>query len=308
MSSKATGDTPSEQPNKVACGVIMPIADTARFSATQWARVQTLIHRVINQSGFEPKNIWELDSADRISERIIANIFRYELAVADISDLNSNVMLELGLRLSSKKPTVVISDSDQEIPFDIRDFEVIKYPKDLNMLDMEIFFENFSEKIKGKHSAFKSGKYQPFLGQIIVEVASPTEKSSTIDDIILSRIDNIDRKLGLINRPYKYGETPLEGILPPNSRTASSLTTKFIAVKISDEGKFISGLSGLPNYTLEEMERRDGTVYYKISAPNEPSGLVSSSDRLAAYLSQSGAIIGVPKKIVDAYNARIRSS
>src|SRR4051794_3026748 len=89
------------------CGVIMPISATANLSEQHWQNLQTLLHRAIAAAGFSPRNVWESTSTDRISERIIGNIFQVPIAVADISDLNPNVMLELGLRLASKKPTIV---------------------------------------------------------------------------------------------------------------------------------------------------------------------------------------------------------
>ena len=82
------------------CGLILPISETANHSEEHWTNIRTLLHRGIAAAGFDPQNVWENTSKDRISERIIGNIFQVPLAVADISDLNPNVMLELGLRLA----------------------------------------------------------------------------------------------------------------------------------------------------------------------------------------------------------------
>jgi len=107
---------PSSEPNS-ECGVIMPISATSSHSEEHWRKVQTLLHRGISDAGFTPRNVWESPTSDRISERIIGSIFEVPIAVADISDLNPNVMLELGLRLASKRPTVVVANTGGEIPF-----------------------------------------------------------------------------------------------------------------------------------------------------------------------------------------------
>ncbi len=148
-------------------------------------------------------NVWENTAADRVSERIIANIFEQPLVVADISDLNPNVMLELGLRLASKKPTVVVVNSGGAIPFDIRDFHAIIYPADLNMLGMEEFFRKLSKTLKEKYQAFTSENYQPFLGSVVVDVISPGHREVSFDEAIVDRLQEISVRLAQLESATK---------------------------------------------------------------------------------------------------------
>lgn len=180
------------------CGVIMPISATSSHGEVHWSDVQTLLHRAITEAGFTPLNVWENTAADRVSERIIANIFEQPLVVADISDLNPNVMFELGLRLASKKPTIVIVNSGGTIPFDIRDFHAIPYPADLNMLGMEKFFRLLASALKEKHEAWLKNEYQPFLGTIVVDVITPGHREITADVAIVDKLDDITRRLARI--------------------------------------------------------------------------------------------------------------
>lgn len=193
LPSKGENDAPK-------CGIIMPISPTTNHSEKHWSDVQKLLHRSIINAKLSPINVWNNDLTDRVSERIIGNIFDHDIVVADISDLNPNVMFELGLRLASKKPTVVIANSGGTIPFDIRDFHVLQYPGDLNILDMEKFFEKFEEILNAKLSAYKEGKYTPFLGNIVVDVISPQTRETSIDEIILSRFDDLSSRINRIER------------------------------------------------------------------------------------------------------------
>lgn len=193
------------QVERLVCGLIMPISATANYTEKHWESVNLLMHRCINAASFSPLNVWEKSSTDRVSERIIGNIFNAALVIADITDLNPNVMLELGLRLSSKKPTIVVAADGSTIPFDLRDFHAIFYPKDLNILEMESFFINLTKALKEKITAFSSDKYVPFLGNIIVDVISPQRREIGPDELVLSRLDDlnstVERLQSLLRNP-----------------------------------------------------------------------------------------------------------
>ncbi|WP_333612045.1 hypothetical protein [Brevundimonas bullata] len=107
---------PVESDKQPACGIIMPISATDNFSEKHWSNVQSLLHRAIRQADFIPVNVWAGEVIDRISERIIGNIFSHDIVVVDTSDLNPNVMLELGLRLASKKTYGSISRKGRYYP------------------------------------------------------------------------------------------------------------------------------------------------------------------------------------------------
>jgi hypothetical protein len=206
---------------KTLCGVIMPISATLTHSEEHWRSVQTLLHRGIDAAGFEPRNVWESASTDRISERIIGNIFEVPIAVVDVSDLNPNVMLELGLRLASKKPTVVVANEGGDIPFDIRDFHATFYPPDMNMLGMEDFFRKLGKVLQEKHTAYSSESYTPFLGKVIVDVASPQTRELGLNELLLSRLEEISARLGsvelVVRRPRP---SPSGGVPNRNARRA----------------------------------------------------------------------------------------
>ena len=180
------------------CGIIMPISATVTHSEQHWREVQILLHRAVSDAGFSPRNVWESSTTDRVSERIIGNIFNFPLAVADVSDLNPNVMFELGLRLASKKPTIVVVNNGGSIPFDIRDFHAVFYPIDLNMLAMEEFFVKLSKTMRDKYAAYTSENYKPFLSNVIVDVASPETREVGVNELLLSRLDDLAERLSRI--------------------------------------------------------------------------------------------------------------
>ncbi|WP_390587243.1 hypothetical protein [Erythrobacter sp. MTPC3] len=188
------------------CGIVMPISATSNYSEKHWKSVLKLVHRCIENAGFKPQNVWESSATDRISERIVGNLFNLPIAIVDISDLNPNVMFELGLRLSSKKPTIVICNEGGKIPFDIRDFEALFYPPDLNILGMEEFFSKLENSIKDKYRLALENDYNAFLSSVIVDVASPQTREVELNELVLSRLDDLARKVASIETIGSRGQ------------------------------------------------------------------------------------------------------
>jgi hypothetical protein len=243
------------------CGVIMPISATANQAEAHWADVQTLLHRAIKDAGFIPVNVWENSAADRVSERIIANIFEQTLIVADISDLNPNVMLELGLRLASKKPTIVIVNSGGVIPFDIRDFHVISYPTDLNMLGMEKFFRTLSTVLKEKAAAYGSDEYQPFLGKVVVDVISPGHREVSFDVAIFGKLDEIGTRLSKIESRRAPYARPVRDEVDDGSMTITSGQTCYFTLK-GDHRKALEEFMQHPGVVDARVLGADGSEQY----------------------------------------------
>jgi hypothetical protein len=61
--------------------------------------------------------------------KICANIQESRAVIADLSGLNPNVFLELGLTWGLGKPFVLLTQSTESLPFDTRSFHVIKYER-----------------------------------------------------------------------------------------------------------------------------------------------------------------------------------
>jgi hypothetical protein len=65
-----------------------------------------------------------------ILQEIINNLIFSSIVIADITNLNPNVMWELGVRQSFSKGTIIIAEEETKIPFDLSIKGVIFYPKD----------------------------------------------------------------------------------------------------------------------------------------------------------------------------------
>ena len=131
MKKDNTADT-TNATQKPTCGIIMPISactsNGIEYSAEHWQSVRTFLEDAIKEAGCEPKAVWEGEDQSIIHGRIVNNIAEFPLMICVVCGCNNNVMIELGLRLMTDKPVLVIADDNYKIPFDVNVLEMIVMP------------------------------------------------------------------------------------------------------------------------------------------------------------------------------------
>ena len=65
-----------------------------------------------------------------INDRVIRNIYDSDLVIANLTQLNPNVMFEIGMRYSFGKPALVIAEEGTRLPFDVIDENTLFYIND----------------------------------------------------------------------------------------------------------------------------------------------------------------------------------
>jgi len=72
-----------------------------------------------------------------------------DLVLAILTDFNTNVWYELGIRHALRKGTIMVIEERQELPFDIRQYGVIKYEDAIaGASDFEGNLQRFIQKIE----------------------------------------------------------------------------------------------------------------------------------------------------------------
>ncbi|OZG49807.1 hypothetical protein [Bombiscardovia coagulans] len=86
------------------------------------------IKQACSQEGYEAKRVDEFYDPTSIPEQIIELINSSAYVIADISELNANVLFEAGYAAGVQKPTILVtSTSDTPVPFDIRHIRYFSY-------------------------------------------------------------------------------------------------------------------------------------------------------------------------------------
>lgn len=118
------------------CFVIMPFSTSQSHKEEEWTE--------IFENFFKPAwNSFNIDCyrtkvpRGSITKDIIEKLFSASIVFADLTDSNPNVMYELGVRHTFKKPSVMVKTKGSKIPFDVNDYNVFEYrytPKGLEEL------------------------------------------------------------------------------------------------------------------------------------------------------------------------------
>lgn len=108
------------------CFVIMPFSTSTSNSEDEWTEIFEKLF----------KKAWKSFNIDcyrtqvargSITKDIIEKLYSASIVFADLTDSNPNVMYELGVRHSFKKPSVMVKAKDAKIPFDVSVYHVFDY-------------------------------------------------------------------------------------------------------------------------------------------------------------------------------------
>lgn len=185
---------------KSTCGIIMPISSLDGCSADHWSEVKNILSEAIEMAGYTASLVSDADDSGIIQKRIVQNIYDNDIVVCDVSGKNPNVMFELGMRLAFDKPTIIVIDDKTNYSFDTSPIEHISYPRDLRYHSIIRFKDKLKEKICATvKKAQEDPNYTTFLKNFgEFEVAHIEKKKGSINDILLSRMDDISRQLSRI--------------------------------------------------------------------------------------------------------------
>jgi len=112
---------------KKRCFVLAPIGEEGSAERRHSdAVLDMLLRPVLLELGYEAFRGDE-SHGSVIIEAILQDLATVDLAIADLTFANPNVMFELGVRLAWCLPVIVIAHKRTKLPFDARHFRVILY-------------------------------------------------------------------------------------------------------------------------------------------------------------------------------------
>jgi hypothetical protein len=109
------------QPQRTLCFVLMPFRES-------WSEriYQKVLKPVLAECQVAPKRADDLFGS-RIMEDIWAGINSAFIVLADVTNRNPNVFYELGIAHTVGKNVVLMTQQDDDVPFDIKPYRYIKY-------------------------------------------------------------------------------------------------------------------------------------------------------------------------------------
>ncbi len=196
----------------------------------------------IEAAGLTPHRADDLYRPSTIVHDIWEYTKKSEIILADLSGKNANVLYELGLAHAIAKPVILITESLDDIPFDLRALRVIEYDK--NAPDWgNLLKENIESSIK---EILKSPLKSVLPAFLEVQERVKSQPISPHDKELLE----IRQELDLLRREMRSKSEHRQKPRIPAAK-AEFIINDLICKGFSDENIFDDlSLQGVPSYWI----------------------------------------------------------
>jgi hypothetical protein len=134
------------EPSGRAAFILMPFEEP--FNAIYTA----LVTPALSDVGYEVRRADSVLDQQNVLRDIVTGIDAADLLVADLTDLNPNVFYELGIAHGLGIPTVLLTQSIDDVPFDLRGYRVKEYS---SRFDKAPELKDFLTKVATEHATGK---------------------------------------------------------------------------------------------------------------------------------------------------------
>jgi hypothetical protein len=250
MAKKTNLTSQSAKSTKDICFAIMP------FGGWLDDYYGAIYSPAIKTAGLEAHRADDLFRPSTIVNDIWSYTKKAKVLLADLSGKNPNVFYELGLAHALAKPVILIAESMEEIPFDLRALRIIIYDK--NAPDWgRLLREKIEASIKEVLLSPAEAVLPAFLnvkGSGSTPTVSPEQK-----DII-----EIKQELDLLRREFRSREVEpriesARGLSGP--RDALDLMNTYLARRMSDDFiiKQLNELGAPRDWIVDELRKKRAT-------------------------------------------------
>jgi len=207
----------SEQTAHVSCFFAMPFDD-------HYEMIERAVKRVLEDKpyGWQVILARDLHKDRRIFENVRAHIAQSHCYIAEISEQNPNVFLEIGKMshyADESRPLILLRSKDaaEEVPADLRDFLYLEYER---VTDLEKLIEDIREKLKTKPELqkLKSGK-NTYLSRTILGLKadiSPTsvnkiaDRFKTVEDLCKAPMEETANEIDISPTSVKAAQEAMK--------------------------------------------------------------------------------------------------
>lgn len=113
---------------KKLCFVIMPFSSTNRCTSEQWTEIFNNVHKpAVTGSRLGYRCVRSNIRTGAFIKDILMQLNQADVVLADLTDMNPNVFYELGVRHTLRNRTILVSQTMDDVPSDLRQYGVITY-------------------------------------------------------------------------------------------------------------------------------------------------------------------------------------
>jgi len=203
---KAQDSQPSEQTSKKRAFIVTPIgADASGTRRAADGLISAVMKPVLDSLDFEVFVAHEIASPGSITRQVIEHVLYDELVIANLSELNPNVMYELAIRHCVGLPIVVLAENGTRLPFDISDERTVFFQNDMyGAVDLVPRLES---AIKAALELVEPDNpvYRVTQSRVLRESTEPDDAQS----FLIKKLDYIEAFIAEIKSRDTASETPL---------------------------------------------------------------------------------------------------
>ncbi|OAI20733.1 MULTISPECIES: hypothetical protein [Methylomonas] len=149
--------------------------------------LDAVIAPVLESMGFVVTVAHRMSQSGSINAQVLKHVLGCDLLVANLSELNPNVMYELAVRHCARKPTVILAQTGTRLPFDVTDQRTLFYRNDMSgVVELARGLREFVEATLSDTTT-DNPVYQATFGRTLCDNAS----SDLADAVILRKLDAI---------------------------------------------------------------------------------------------------------------------
>lgn len=222
-------NTKIKEANKT-CFIISPLGlDDSETRRKADGLINAVIKPVLTAAGFNVIAPHEIDTPGSITRQVIQHLLEDEIVVANLTELNPNVMYELAVRHAKRLPVVCLVEKGTRLPFDIATERTIFYEND--MAGVEALKPKLSKALQEALEEKEPDNpiYRVVSDSIMREVAVKDDSQS----YILSRLDEITFQLNRLrhSEEERVYRNPMRNLSMTVSKSGEELEFK----KVFDE-------------------------------------------------------------------------
>ncbi|EHR5764797.1 TPA: hypothetical protein ACMD08_004549 [Vibrio parahaemolyticus] len=184
--------------------------------------IQTVFTPVVEKFDLKAVAAHQISESGSITRQVVKRILEADLVIANLTNLNPNVMYELGIRHSVRKPTIVVAREDVVLPFDLSDERTIFYKNDISGVNelkdaLESMIPLALEEDKTDNPVYRV---------VDVDLIKIPEGATDSDTLLNSRLSQLENQLEDISRILRQSSNSSK---PSNnaSKTFRGYTVRF---------------------------------------------------------------------------------